>query len=66
VSLSLLILLMYHKKSESLTPDLLTRSRTLAQTKRLRNQDLLYKHTIIKVRSLFLLSHQQFNVLVKD
>jgi hypothetical protein len=66
VFLSLLILLMYHKKSESSTPDLLIRSRTLAQTRRLRNQDLLYKHTIIKVRSLFLLSHRQFNVLVKD
>jgi hypothetical protein len=66
VSLSLLILLMYHKKSKSLTPNLLTRLRTLAQTKRLKNQDLLYKHTTIKARNLFLLSHQQFNVLVKD
>jgi hypothetical protein len=66
VSLSLLILLIYYKKSESLTPDLLTRSRTLAQTRRLRNQDSSYKHTTIKARSLFLLSHQQFNVSVKD
>jgi hypothetical protein len=57
VSLSLLILPMYYKKSESLTPDLLTRSRTLAQTRRLRNQDLSYKHTTIKTRSLFLLNH---------
>jgi hypothetical protein len=57
VFLSLLILLIYHKESESLTPDLLTRSRTLAQTRRLRNQDLLYKHTTIKARSLFLLNH---------
>jgi hypothetical protein len=44
----------------------LIRLRTLAQTRRLRNQDLSYKHTTIKVRSLFLLSHQQFNVSVKD
>jgi hypothetical protein len=36
VSLRLLILLMYHKESESLTPDSLTRSRTLAQTRHLR------------------------------
>jgi hypothetical protein len=27
---------------------------------------LLYKHTTIKAKSLFLLSHQQFNVSVKD
>jgi hypothetical protein len=66
VSFSLLILLIYHKESESSTPDLLTRSRTLAQTRCLRNQDLSYKHTTIKARNLFLLSHQQFNVLVKD
>jgi hypothetical protein len=64
--LSLLILLIYYKKSESLTPDLLIKSKTLAQTKRLKNQDLLYKHTTIKTKSLFLLNYQQFNVLVKN
>jgi hypothetical protein len=41
VFLSLLILPIYHKESKSLTPDSLIRSRTLAQTRRLRNQDLL-------------------------
>jgi hypothetical protein len=66
VFLSLLILLMYYKESESLTFDSLIRLKTLAQTKRLRNQDLLYKYITIKARSLFLLSYQQFNVLVKD